>query len=470
MASQISNSIKENLQNVLQEKAPLNVSLIEKLINKLNLDTSLQANDTAPLALVPLLLQCIRTPLAIDYAELVRLLQAIFERRPFDEILTLISEADFLEALNSDNIHLQKLCLTQLKRSPVDFLAASDLIPCMLKLYSSGDTDSSIVNELSKTIISLGEAGDMIRKRLFTEQGECVKLLYALHDGNGIQQGRLMALIEGLFPYDTSLYVPDDLIQFSPQSISDSCDVLLVMNKIQMYKQLIVNSHCPRLIEIISEQVKAICDLFKKRETNEDVKMFLLNEIINFFGALSRVYPSAFSDVDKYIDLASSGYLTEYSNNRCLTVLATLDPNYLYQAHKDAIKNIPFKAATLIPFRNIYKSRQAYELNRPSSEKILELPYLEQMFILVAITSTSWGTSDLLHHWPRVMESLLSHEGIRDKDTQSFRKETIENLLLNPSDVLSVWFNRLRQAYSEIIHGFPSVNDPEILIADDSQQ
>lgn len=469
MTNQLAKSVQENLEKVLQEHAPLDAMLSDNLAAKLSLDTSLEVNDPTIFdQLVPLLLQCLRTPLAIDYNVVLRLLQCILEKTQFEKIIQLITENDLLDALNSGDDHLQRLCLSQIKRSPRDFLKDSPLLPAMLQLYGSSDTDSAIINEIAKTVFALCEVGDLTRKRLF--DGACLVILKQLHDGNGTQQGRLMVLIEGLLPYDTCFYIPSTLIQFAPQSIAHNDDMLLVMNKIQMYKELLTNPHPSQLIEIISEQVKAICHLFLQRDTNEEVKMFLLNEIINFFGALSRAYPAAFSDVDKYVDLASSGLLTNYNNDHALTTLATLDPNYLVQAHPDVIRQIPFRARTLVPLRNIYKSQQAYELSKPTSDLLLALPYLELMFILGAITSTPWGTADLLQNWPRVMDSLLSHEGIRDRDTASFRREVFENLLMNPSETLSIWFDRLREGYAEIIHGIPVLTEPGILIADESKQ
>jgi hypothetical protein len=455
-----------HLQQVLRGESLYDTSIIERANTKLSLDSSLLVGDDKVIVvLLPLLVTVLRTPFNnINYESVIELLQTILGQKSFQQVLAFISQSDLIEGLRSGVAPLQKACVSQIvKADPSDMLANTPLVDGLVEILASMSSDSSVVGATTRGLSSLAGKGELVRRRLFS--GESLATLQnKMHDGDSILQGRLMTLITDLLPFDSPQVIPISLISFPPDSIDKDDDVLLVLNKIQFYRDLISNPHPSTLIAQIAPQLESIARLYNRRHEDPTVDSFLVNEIFAIFGAFSSVDPSGFRELDNLYNIASASELTDYNDDRKIMFLSLLSPKYLIENVPDVLRHMPVRARTVRAFRNLVMNEEAYKLCRPSAENMLELPYLELMALLTATTNTPWGTQDLLGS-PRLMDSLLWNESIRERDTMSYRREVLDNLMKNPPEVLSVWYEPIRKKHRELVYGVAEV-EPQAAVAD----
>ncbi|ANB11449.1 Hsm3p [Sugiyamaella lignohabitans] len=457
-----------HLTAVLSKETSFDSLILQRADTKLSLDNSLLIEDAANgdkilQSLLPLLITVLRTPLdGVDYGLVVSLLSTVLSHKSYAEVVQFISQNDLIEGLQSGVSHLQIACINQItKANPPDILANTPVILVLVKLIASRQVESEVVYAVQKALSLLASFGHLVRRRLFS--GDSLEILTSsLFNGDSILQARLMNLITDVLPFDKApnQYIPTELIAFPPEGISHDDDLLLVLNKIQFYRDIISNPHPSTLITSISPQIEAVAVLYSKLENDPVMESFLTNETLAFFGVLSSTYMAVFRELDVKYKLTHTLESSQLNFNNAATnmFLSLLSPRYVYEFLSDTIRLIPLRAHTVRVLRNLVKHEPSFQLLVSGScaladqTKIVELPYLELMALLVPITATTWGVNGLVR-WPKVVDAILFKEDVRDKDSVSYRREVFDNLVKSPSQSLGVWNEPIRTKYRELVHG-----------------
>jgi hypothetical protein len=455
--------VETHLNGVLAGTEKFDGSILDKANAKLSLDASVARNPLLVPKLLPPLIQLLRTPMDIDYDPVISLMERVLAYKSYDEVLGYVSQDDLVEGVLEGPPSLKKASIGQiLKANPADQLAKTDIVPALVTVLSRKDTDSSTAVAVLHALSDLSKRGDLIRVELFS--GECFEILNKIRlKGGAIQQGRLMSLVTAILPFDTPRTMPVELYQFSRLDISRDGDVLLVLNKIQFYRELVENSHPDDLVRSIKEPIEGIVDLWKRRHIDTEVSAFLLSEINLFFGVMSRQERADFRNLDATHSITKD--FGESLNDRMtISLIAVLDPEYMAEYCAGAIKTLPFKASTVKALCNLVLGVESYKLVEPTSSKILAMPYLERTLLLSLLTTTPWGTHDLLQSWPQVMDSILHVENLTEPEVISYRRTILENLVQLTPESLAVWDNPVRRAYREMLHGAVDI-EPQAAVA-----
>lgn len=461
---------KRHLDEIVQGIVSLDLVVINRATSKLNLDTSIELHSVATVqALLPQLIYILQNPTVLKtnddqdgYTPIINLLQALLLQKSFEETLQFIPQDALLQGLTSGNEPLQKACILQIsKAEPSDLVASTPLIEAIASVFADSSSSSAIACTAIDGIVKLSQ-GKLVCRRLFS--GECLKVLNSCktNDKNGIKQSRLMSLIEQILPKDDDRDIPYELIQCPPSSIEDAdSDVLMVMNRIQFYKRLLANPHPNDLIANINSQINSIVKLFQQRYSNITVSSFLSSEIYDFLGVLSRADAETFKSLDnKYSIVAPT------SQDDVISILSNINGDYLSQKVPQIIESLPYTVQTVAALKNLLLNENCYKLSNPTSDKLISLPALEQMVLLVSISSTTWGVNDLVHNWPSVINKLLIEKNeVRDKDVLFFKRQVYENFLSESSSTLSIWDQGLRRRYRETFIGAGGVADPGVIVS-----
>lgn len=444
--------VESHLQAVLAGSEALNGSILEKANAKLSLDASVARNPQLVPHLLPVLIQVLRTPLDIEYDQIIALLERVLAYKSYEEVLGFVSQQDLIEGIRDGPPSLKKASIGQvLKASQADNLARTGIVPALMHVLSHRDTDSATAATVLHALADLSKRGDLIRQELFS--GECLHLLEDMRrQGTAIQQGRFMSLLTSILPFDNPRTMPENLYGFPSKDLTQDRDVLLVLNKIQFYRELVENAHPDDLVPSIKEPIEGIVALWQRRHTDTDVSAFLLSEINLFFGAMSRRERAYFRNLDTTYGITNS-FADSLGDRMTLSLIAVLDPDYMAEFAADAIRALPFKASTVRALCNLVLGSRSYKLVEPTSAKVISMPYLERTLFLSVLTTTPWGVHDLLQNWPQVVDSILHIENLTEPEVISYRRTILENLVQLPPESLGPWDTPIRQAYREILHG-----------------
>lgn len=477
----------QHLRLVLQGSTDFNVSIINRAVDKLSLDASVTADASKHVSdIVPLVVSFLKMPMTeetvsteIDYDPVVQLLDLVLSTVPGDVVLKdYLSMDDIIGGINSGLPALQRACMVQIARaSPPDIVASTPLIDELVNIVVSPESDRSVANESIKALVALACDGELVRRKLFT--GKCGSSLEAainwtsseLSKNKGLTtvQCRVMSLITDIVPFDVSTnYVTREFLCLPPSSIDSDPDVLLVLNKLQFYRDLISNPHTPHLVDYIDDQVQAIARLYGKRRDDPDVASFLLNELFTFFGALSSVDPDRFAVLDSQHSITHSSNLTDFKSNHTIMFLSLLSPKYLASHLPRVVSEIPISAHTVRALRNFARNESCFNLlfNRPDvARAIARLPYYELMALLDAVSSKPYGIHKMLNSWSGAMNQLMWNEDVRDRDSVSFRREVFENLVHASPSQLGTWNEQIRLVYRALVRNIRD-QDPAVAIMD----
>lgn len=473
--SEVIEAANKHLEKVIEGLEHIDPELLKPVTARLNLDSgALLANQEFTVqTLLPTTVKALQAALPDeDYEPVISLLQAVLSKQSFHDILNYVPIEIFLEGLNSSGLpSLQRVCIEQIRRSdPADLVASTPLVDALLKLAlsSNGNDSSEISYEALNALTDLGKPGPLVRRRLLS--GESLRLLQTVRHGSDAKfQSRMCDLVQGIYPFDDDRMIPGEFLAYEPERIENYDDLLFALQLVGFYKHLYKHKHHSSLLEITDQQVRAIIGLYNQRDTNDDIRSFFLNHILEFLGVLSDTETDYFRQLDEQYNITQTYSQHSYLHEDFpIIFMALLNSQYLVEKQPESIRNLPYKARSVRALRNILRNRDAYFISAPTSDKLLTLPYLELMVILGAITSTPWGTADLLENWPSVMDNLISNHEVRDKDVISYRREVFERLLDNNSpEALGVWYDGLKQGYKEMVFG-TSDYDPGTIIADES--
>lgn len=190
-------------------------------------------------------------------------------------------------------------------------------------------------------------------------------------------------------------------------------------------------------------------EAFAKREENEDVEHFAKTYLFQIFSRVS--YLDDFSYItaleDDYFPLSSEkSYTTQ--------LLTTLNPRYVASRHLQLLQGIQLKASNVEMFKNLVNDEVCFNQlkNEITTESVLAIPYLQEMYFLAGLTSHSYGIHHLTQNMPGVM-NLLINRTATERVCFLLRQKVFENLLDATPQELSIWLIPVQSEYANIING-----------------
>ena len=135
-------------------------------------------------------------------------------------------------------------------------------------------------------------------------------------------------------------------------------------------------------------------------------------------------------------------------------LLTTLNPRYVASRHLQLLQGIQLKASNVEMFKNLVNDEVCFNQlkNEITTESVLAIPYLQEMYFLAGLTSHSYGIHHLTQNMPGVM-NLLINRTATERVCFLLRQKVFENLLDATPQELSIWLIPVQSEYANIING-----------------
>lgn len=460
---------KTHLTAVLQGTAVIDDELLEKIISQLTLDKSLfvSTQNNVIVELLPPsigILQSVSAQGNIKYV--IDLIAALLAYSTFEDVVKYIPVAQLDQALSSGAAPLQRVCIVQIgKADPADLIATTPLVDTMLTVFGDLRTESSVVQAIQNALVELSSRGELVLKRIFSRKSQVFNMR---ESGDAVLISRVLGLVESVYASGYEA-VPEDLVQFSNETFdpaSPKWDVLDTVLIVQFYRTVLQNPVHPQgFAKSIYGELKGIANMYSVRDQHEDVKMFLLTEIVLLFRELSYQEYDMFRSFDSEYSIITTSLSDKAERGSILTFV---NPRYLFEFYTDAIDSTQINSADLSILRNLVTYEPTFKQLDLTQSKLLQLSYSDLLILLIVIIQTPFGLSTLLQDWPQVMTELVNKPNVREPEIFNLRREALELLYNKPASSLGVWSDGVKEAYKEVILGAAYGQDIQALVADQS--
>ncbi|SCV00318.1 LANO_0F06260g1_1 [Lachancea nothofagi CBS 11611] len=398
----------------------------------------------------------------LDYDMAVDVVGQIVRMVSFDQILGVFEVGDLMNVFNSNVPSLIKLACRVIQRSdPKGLFAGSGLIDLLLIQLFDTKTDVGVIAEIESALKELS-CDVLIRRRILGDNA--VLLMRTKTNSDPICTARLLELLQSIFPYANSGELNNKLFIFSGKNIIESIDrdIFLFIAITNYYSRLLEvvrnknesgHSGARILNHILNEVIPTYGKLYREQETHFTAWNYGRKYIFNLVKEISLLRESEYFRLldEKYLHITAS-------NPDFLEFLKFVNPAYLIENQGKAIMDmLRVTPSHLAVFRNLISNESSFNTikEKLNADRILEMPYIEQMVLLQKLTSYDYSAYYLLNNLSKVMSNVVDDKAgrITEPETFELRREVLENLLLLPNDFLNVWADPIKKSYRGITTG-----------------
>lgn len=450
--------------------------LISSAELKLKIDSSLYENDETAKNVLPVCLSILRSEAIDDNDEIkldtIKIMDSILYHYSFEQIINLFFNLQVLEeGLNIGNNSLRILITKIIKKSsPSDLIANTIFLHKLIELLNSDEISIGLTNEIEKTVIKLCQDGELIRRRLVSQ--EILTLLFKLRTNYKLLP-RLLDLLAGIIPtfQENLIELPKELYIIPLDEFNKLAqdDVLLITYIISFYTKLVsilnkLNKSQRDLIlnNIKSEQLKYITEIYTDDEYLSNDKLFFKFEPVELLIALSYNSIETFKEMNKN-NLILSKMIDEYKfREESLVLISNINPILLMNSN-DFIIKLRLNSKTIMIYNNLISTRETFskliELNNDIKDfKIINFKLDTETFmkLILFLSNFNYSTEFLINNLSNCLNKLIddfNSNNILNKEIWNLKLKILDNLLFKNSDLINVWEPKLKGEYNLMVKG-----------------
>ncbi|CDK25971.1 unnamed protein product [Kuraishia capsulata CBS 1993] len=425
-------------------------TLVLDAIQKLKTDRDLTVPDGKPddfvqEKIVEPLVQVLQIDIAIEIKQLiVQLLEAVFTFFTFDQVLVATSLSWLIDGLQSQFLELELLCLNIIVRaSPADVLANTPIIKIILTRLSQEDSPLALVNAIEVVIQELLPRGELIQRRVKSD--EIVSILVQMTQSD-ILRARLCDLLVILVPYTGPGELPPTLFVQPLASLEQKDDPLAIGLVLGFYSKILdYAEEKPWLVESLWPAFDEIVASYLNGYIHEN-SMFLEGDASALVGKMS--YLPGFSLLDGKHNILKTAVKNVPSYWKLLSLT---NPLALLETQKEFVETLTLKAATVPIYENLLSNELSFTGCPISGRDILKLPAPLNYRVIHSVAEYPHGRHVLLTKWSQVMSFILDESHIVETEIWQLKLDTIQLLLLYPTEEeKGIWNRRLLRLYSQM--------------------
>lgn len=390
-----------------------------------------------------------------DYDLLIELLDAIVALCPFEDVLAVFSVDDLVAALESGSRSLiTTVCKVISAAYPRDIFAGTPLIDELLKLYFDDSAVVSIISELEKTFDTLS-TNQLNRRRIL--ENNLPTIMNAKNSNNSTTFCRLLDLLKMLAANVSFEEFRKDTFSVDEKTIREAMenDVLVFIHICQYVCELlnlVIKGHGKEwIVRYIDKTFDIFGEAYARRDELYDVSHFANSYLLRIFSKISYL------DEKSYIKNLELRYFPlSVDKPYCVDFLTVLNPSYIVKSHNELLRELNLRPRNVHMFVNLIKDEECFNIIKDeiNSKSLEAMPYLEQMYLLVGLTSELYGIHHLTHNIPAIMNNLIdSGNNVTEQVCFDLRQKVFENLLDADPQELSIWLIPLQSEYSNILNG-----------------